>query len=123
VDLVLVGADRIALNGDTANKIGTYNVAVIARENHVPFYVVAPTTTIDFDLENGDQIIIEERDRREVTHIDDMAVAPEGVGVFNPAFDVTPEKYITAIITEMGIIERPFGENLRRLKQKIKREG
>jgi methylthioribose-1-phosphate isomerase len=85
--------------------------------------VVAPTTTIDFDLENGDQIIIEERDRREVTHIDDMAVAPEGVGVFNPAFDVTPEKYITAIITEMGIIERPFGENLRRLKQKIKREG
>ncbi|HQD42546.1 MAG TPA: S-methyl-5-thioribose-1-phosphate isomerase [Bacillota bacterium] len=123
VDLVLVGADRIALNGDTANKIGTYNVAVIARENHVPFYVVAPTTTIDFDLENGDQIIIEERDRREVTHIDDMAVAPEGVGVFNPAFDVTPEKYITAIITEMGIIERPLGENLRRLKQKIKREG
>jgi methylthioribose-1-phosphate isomerase len=123
VDLVLVGADRIALNGDTANKIGTYNVAVIARENHVPFYVVAPTTTIDFDLENGDQIIIEERDRREVTHVDDIAIAPEGVGVFNPAFDVTPERYITAIITEMGIIERPFGENLRRLKQKIKGEG
>jgi methylthioribose-1-phosphate isomerase len=123
VDLVLVGADRIALNGDTANKIGTYNVAVIARENHVPFYVVAPTTTIDFDLENGDQIIIEERDRREVTHIEDIAIAPEGVGVFNPAFDVTPERYITAFITEMGIIERPFGENLRRLKQKIKGEG
>jgi methylthioribose-1-phosphate isomerase len=123
VDLVLVGADRIALNGDTANKIGTYNVAVIARENHVPFYVVAPSTTIDFDLEKGDQIIIEERDRREVTHVDDIAIAPEGVGVFNPAFDVTPERYITAIITEMGIIERPFGENLRRLKQKMKGEG
>ena len=100
VDLVLVGADRIALNGDTANKIGTYNVAVIARENHVPFYVVAPTTTIDFDLENGDRIVIEERNHREVTHIDDIAIAPEGIGVFNPAFDVTPEKYITAIITE-----------------------
>jgi methylthioribose-1-phosphate isomerase len=118
VDLVLVGADRIALNGDTANKIGTYNVAVLAHENHVPFYVVAPTTTIDFDTESGDDIVIEERDRREVTHIDDTPLAPEGIRVFNPAFDVTPERYITAIITEKGVIERPFGENIRKLNRK-----
>lgn len=116
VDLVLVGADRIALNGDTANKIGTYNVAVIAHENHVPFYVVAPTTTIDFEMESGDSIVIEERDKREVTHIEGVPIAPEGIGVFNPAFDVTPAKYITAIITEKGIIEKPFDDNLQRLK-------
>lgn len=116
VDLVLVGADRIALNGDTANKIGTYNVAVIAHENHVPFYVVAPTTTIDFEMESGDSIVIEERDKREVTHIEGVPIAPEGIGVFNPAFDVTPAKYITAIITEKGIIEKPFDDKLQRLK-------
>jgi len=116
VGLVLVGADRIALNGDTANKIGTYNVAVIAHENHVPFYVVAPTTTIDFEMESGDSIVIEERDKREVTHIEGVPIAPEGIGVFNPAFDVTPAKYITAIITEKGIIEKPFDDNLQRLK-------
>lgn len=118
VDLVLVGADRIALNGDTANKIGTYNVAVIAHENHVPFYVVAPTTTIDFEMESGDSIVIEERDRSEVTHIEGVPIAPEGIGVFNPAFDVTPAKYITAIITEKGIIEKPFTDKLLRLKEK-----
>ena len=118
VDLVLVGADRIALNGDTANKIGTYNVAVIAHENHVPFYVVAPTTTIDFEMESGDSIVIEERDRSEVTHIEGVPIAPEGIGVFNPAFDVTPAKYITAIITEKGIIEKPFADKLLRLKEK-----
>jgi len=116
VDLVLVGADRIALNGDTANKIGTYNVAVIARENNVPFYVVAPTTTIDFDMKSGRDIVIEERDEREVTHIDNVPIAPEGIGVYNPAFDVTPARYITAIITEKGIIKAPFGDKLHLLE-------
>jgi methylthioribose-1-phosphate isomerase len=108
IDLVLVGADRIALNGDTANKIGTYSVAVLAKENNIPFYVVAPTTTIDINIQNGDQIDIEERAPEEVTHIDGVRIAPEGIGVYNPAFDVTPAKYITAIITEKGIVENPF---------------
>lgn len=116
VNLVLVGADRIALNGDTANKIGTYNVAVIARENNVPFYVVAPTTTIDFGIQSGEEIVIEERDAREVTHIDETVIAPEGIKVYNPAFDVTPAKYITAIITEKGIIRPPFADKLRAIK-------
>jgi methylthioribose-1-phosphate isomerase len=108
IDLVLVGADRIALNGDTANKIGTYSIAVLAKENNIPFYVVAPTTTIDINIRNGDQIVIEERSPEEVTHIDGIRIAPEGIGVYNPAFDVTPSKYITAIITEKGIVKGPF---------------
>ncbi len=116
IDLVLVGADRIALNGDTANKIGTYNVAVIAHENNVPFYVVAPTTTIDFDIKTGEDIVIEERDSKEVTYIDNMKIAPDGIAVYNPAFDVTPSRYITAIITESGVIKGPFGDKLSRLR-------
>ncbi len=122
VDLVLVGADRIALNGDTANKIGTYNVAVLAHENNVPFYVVAPTTTIDFDMESGRDITIEERTGEEVTHIDGVQIAPQGISVYNPAFDVTPARYITAIITEKGVIQGPFGDKLRSLGGKDMRE-
>ncbi|MDI6706414.1 MAG: S-methyl-5-thioribose-1-phosphate isomerase [Bacillota bacterium] len=116
IDLVLVGADRIALNGDTANKIGTYSVAVLAKENNVPFYVAAPTTTIDFMIDTGEQIEIEERDRSEVTHIDGVQIAPDGIGVYNPAFDVTPAEYITAIITEKGVVGYPYEEKLRNLK-------
>lgn len=116
IDLVLVGADRTALNGDTANKIGTYSVAVLAKENKVPFYVVAPTTTIDFTIATGKEIEIEERDRSEVTHIDGVQVAPDGIGVYNPAFDVTPAEYITGIITEKGVVGYPYAEKLRNLK-------
>jgi len=103
VNCVIVGADRIAANGDTANKIGTYTLAVLAKEHGIPFYVAAPTTTIDLTLASGDEIPIEERSSEEVTHIQGVAIAPEGVDVANPAFDITPHKYITAIITENGI--------------------
>ncbi len=113
VDCVITGADRIAANGDTANKIGTYTLAVLARENDIPFYIAAPTTTIDPSLKNGDEIPIEERSADEVTHIQGVPVAPEGVSAANPAFDVTPHPYITAIITEKGIIKEPYGEGIR----------
>jgi translation initiation factor eIF-2B subunit alpha/methylthioribose-1-phosphate isomerase len=103
VDLVLVGADRIAANGDTANKIGTYGKAVVARENHVPFYVAAPTSTIDFTLPSGAKIPIEERSPQEVLHLDGQPIAPKESPARNPAFDVTPAKYITGFITELGI--------------------
>jgi translation initiation factor eIF-2B subunit alpha/methylthioribose-1-phosphate isomerase len=103
VDLVLVGADRIAANGDTANKIGTYGKAVVARENHVPFYVAAPTSTIDFTLPSGAKIPIEERSPQEVLHLDGHPIAPKESPARNPAFDVTPAKYITGFITELGI--------------------
>src|SRR3989475_4006228 len=103
VDLVLVGADRIAANGDTANKIGTYGKAVVARENDVPFYVAAPTSTIDFTLATGAKIPIEERSPQEVLHLDGHPIAPKESPARNPAFDVTPAKYITGIITEFGI--------------------
>ena len=116
IDLILVGADRIALNGDTANKIGTFMLSVLAKEYGVPFYVVAPTSTIDFDIETGDEIIIEERDSSEVTHIEGIRIAPEGVDVYNPAFDVTPNGNITGIVTEKGIIRPPFKENILKLK-------
>lgn len=116
IDLILVGADRIALNGDTANKIGTFMLSVLAKVYGVPFYVVAPTSTIDFDIETGDEIIIEERDSSEVTHIEGIRIAPEGVDVYNPAFDVTPHTNITGIITEKGIIRPPFKENILKLK-------
>ncbi len=116
VDCVIVGADRIASNGDTANKIGTYSLAVLAKENSIPFYVAAPTTTIDLSLASGEEIPIEERKREEVTHIQGVAIAPEGIGVANPAFDVTPHRYITAIITETGIIKEPYIERLRKVK-------
>jgi len=108
-----VGSDRVAANGDVANKIGTYKVAVVARENGIPFYAVMPTSTIDMNLANGDLIPIEERDAREVTHIEGVPIAPAGVRVGNPAFDVTPHKYVTALVTERGVVRPPFVENLR----------
>jgi methylthioribose-1-phosphate isomerase len=113
VDCVITGADRIAANGDTANKIGTYTLAVLAKENKIPFYIAAPTSTIDPSLKTGDAIPIEERKAEEVTHIQGVPIAPEGVSAANPAFDVTPHKYITAIITEKGIIRAPYGAGIR----------
>jgi methylthioribose-1-phosphate isomerase len=113
VDCVIVGADRIAANGDTANKIGTYMLAVLAKENGIPFYVAAPTTTLDLTLDKGMDIPIEQRNPDEVTHIQGVAIAPEGTQVQNPAFDVTPHQYITAIITENGVIREPYGEGLK----------
>ena len=113
IDLVVVGADRIAANGDTANKIGTYTVAVLAKEHGIPFYVAAPWSTIDLATPDGDAIPIEERDAREVTHVGATQLAPEGAHVRNPSFDVTPSKYITAFITDRGIIRPPFLANLR----------
>lgn len=113
VNCVIVGADRIAANGDTANKIGTYTLAVLAKENGVPFYVAAPTSTIDFTLKAGAQIPIEERSFEEVTTIGGIRLAPEGITAANPAFDITPHKYITAIITEKGIFREPFRRSLR----------
>jgi len=112
VDCVIVGADCIAANGDTANKIGTYTLAVLAMENGIPFYVAAPTTTIDLSLASGDEIPIEQRSPEEVTHIQGVSIAPEGTQAANPAFDVTPHYYITAIITENGIIKEPYGERI-----------
>ena len=117
IDCVIVGADRIALNGDTANKIGTYSLSVLAKENNIPFYVAAPISTIDFSIESGEQIPIEERNSEEVTHIKGIRIAPEGIKVRNPAFDVTPNKYITAIITDKGIIYPPYKENIIKLKE------
>jgi methylthioribose-1-phosphate isomerase len=115
IDCVLVGADRIAANGDTANKVGTYTLAVLAKENNVPFYVAAPTSTIDPSLASGDEVPIEQRKPEEITHIRGVPIAPKGVEVQNPAFDVTPHRYITAIITEKGIIKAPFGEGIKEL--------
>jgi len=114
VDCVIVGADRIAANGDIANKIGTYTLAVLAKENNIPFYVAAPTTTIDPLLASGDEIPIEQRSQEEVTHIQGVHIAPEGVAAANPAFDVTPHRYLTAIITEKGIIKGNYGEGIKR---------
>jgi len=113
VSCVIVGADRIAANGDTANKIGTYSLAVLAKENGIPFYVAAPTTTIDRSLASGDEIPIEQRSPEEVTHMQGVSIAPEGTPALNPAFDVTPHKYITAIITESGIMTGAYGEGIR----------
>jgi methylthioribose-1-phosphate isomerase len=108
ISLVLVGADRIARNGDTANKIGTYGLAALARLHHVPFYVATPLSTIDFTLSTGSQIPIEERSRTEVTQIGQECIAPDGVDVINPAFDVTPHRFIDGIITEKGVLRKPF---------------
>ncbi|MDA3813799.1 MAG: S-methyl-5-thioribose-1-phosphate isomerase [Candidatus Cloacimonetes bacterium] len=116
IDLILVGADRIAINGDCANKIGTFMLSVIAKVYDVPFYIVAPTTTIDFEIETGEEIEIEERSKEEVTHINGVQIAPENIDVYNPAFDVTPNENITAVITEKGIINKPFKENILKLK-------
>ncbi len=113
IDCVIVGADRIAANGDVANKIGTYTVAVLANENGVPFYVAAPVSTIDFSLASGDDIPIEERSPHEVTHVLGVQIAPEGVSVANPAFDVTPHRYVTAIVTETGVNREPYTDTLR----------
>jgi methylthioribose-1-phosphate isomerase len=115
IDAVVVGADRIAANGDTANKIGTYMVAVLAREHNIPFYVAAPLTTLDMSLQSGEEIPIEERDQKEVTHIREYQLAPDGVGVHNPAFDVTPNHLIAAIITDKGVARAPYTETLKRL--------
>jgi methylthioribose-1-phosphate isomerase len=115
VDRVVVGADRIAANGDAANKIGTYPLAVLAREHGVPFYVAAPLSTVDFDTPTGDDIPIEQRNPDEVTTPRGMRIAPDGVDALNPAFDVTPHKLIAAIITDKGVAEPPFLESLRKL--------
>jgi methylthioribose-1-phosphate isomerase len=115
IDCVIVGADRIAANGYTANKIGTYTLAVLANAHGIPFYVAAPTTTIDLSLTSGYQIPIEERSPEEVTHIQGVAIAPEGIDVANPAFDITPNQYISAIITERGIIRKPYTEGLKKI--------
>jgi methylthioribose-1-phosphate isomerase len=115
IGCVVVGADRIAANGDVANKIGTYSVAVLAHENGVPFYVAAPISTLDMTLSSGEQIPIEQRPASEVTHVFGVPVAPEGVRVENPAFDVTPSRYVTAIITERGVAYPPYEGSLRRL--------
>lgn len=117
VDVVIFGADRVAANGDAANKIGTYKVAVVARENGIPVYCVAPTSTVDLNLATGDLIPIEERGDEEVTHIEGVSFAPEGVPVYNPAFDVTPHKYLTGIVTEEGICYPPFTQSLKAAKQ------
>jgi methylthioribose-1-phosphate isomerase len=114
VDIVVVGADRIAANGDTANKIGTYSVAVLARENGIPFYVAAPLSTIDLTTPDGRHIPIEERSAREVTHLGGSQLTPDGVRIRNPAFDVTPHRFITGIITERGILRAPYTESLKR---------
>src|SRR5881396_2730053 len=114
VDLVVVGADRIAANGDTANKIGTYGVAVLAREHNIPFYVAAPLSTIDLDTPDGQHIPIEERSAREVTHVGSSQVAPAGARIWNPAFDITPHQLIAGIITERGILRPPYTESLAR---------
>jgi methylthioribose-1-phosphate isomerase len=112
VDMVVVGADRIAANGDVANKIGTYGVAVLAKEHEIPFYVAAPLSTVDLSTTDGSKIPIEERSDREVTHIGASRLTPAGAHIRNPAFDVTPAKYVTAIITERGIARPPFHESL-----------
>ena len=115
VDLVIVGADRIAANGDVANKVGTYSVAVLAREHAIPFYVAAPISTVDLDTPNGERIPIEERSEREVTHVGTSRLTPDGARIRNPAFDVTPASYVAAIITERGIVRPPYDESLARL--------
>ncbi len=118
IDCVIVGADRIAANGDVANKIGTYTVAVLAKEHNIPFYVAAPVSTIDLSLSDGSLIPIEERDGREMTHIKDIQLAPEGINIRNPAFDVTPHRLVTAIITEHGVVA---GDYLAGLSQVVNR--
>jgi methylthioribose-1-phosphate isomerase len=119
VDAVVVGADRIAANGDTANKIGTYQIAVLAHEHGLPFYVAAPVSTFDLTIPSGEQIPIEERSAEEVTHIRGMRIAPIGVAAAHPAFDVTPARLISAIICERGVARAPYAESLRRLAESV----
>jgi len=115
IDAVIVGADRIAANGDVANKIGTYTVAVLARQHDIPFYVAAPLSTLDLSIPDGSHIPIEQRTPTEVTHIGNIRIVPEGVSVFNPAFDVTPNEFVTAIVTEVGVARAPYTESLGKL--------
>jgi methylthioribose-1-phosphate isomerase len=117
VQLIVVGADRIAANGDVANKIGTYSLAVLAKENRIPFYVAAPLSTVDLSVSTGKDIPIEERDPREVTHSLGRAVAPPGVAAWNPAFDITPNRFIDGIITEKGIARKPYRKALKTFKK------
>jgi methylthioribose-1-phosphate isomerase len=117
IDAVIVGADRIAANGDVANKIGTYTVAVLAKEHGIPFYVAAPFSTVDLDTADGTQIPIEQRASTEVTHMAGKQIAPTGVQVENPAFDVTPHRYVTAIVTERGVARMPYSESLKELSK------
>ena len=119
IDCIIVGADRVAANGDVANKIGTYSVAVLAKEHNIPFYVAAPLSTIDMNLKDGSEIPIEQRDVREVSHLNETQLAPDGVGIFNPAFDVTPARLITAIITERGIAQGDYPSRLKELTGKV----
>ena len=122
VNAVIVGADRITKNGDVANKIGTYSVAVLAKEHNIPFYVAAPVSTFDFTLENGEEIPIEERDKAEVTHVFGVQTAPLDIDVFNPAFDVTPHKFISGIITEHGVLKAPYDKAIENLQKKLRGE-
>ncbi len=115
VDLVVVGADRVTANGDTANKIGTYNLSVLCKENKIPFYIAAPSSSFDLTAKSGDDIPIEERGADEVTHFMDRRSAPENISVYAPAFDVSPAENITAFITERGIIRKPFTENIEKM--------
>jgi methylthioribose-1-phosphate isomerase len=116
IQAVVVGADRIAANGDVANKIGTYNVAILAKEHGIPFYVAAPWSTIDLATATGEAIPIEERPAVEVTHHGGKQLTPNGVGICNPAFDVTPAKYVSAIVTERGVLRAPYGESLKQME-------
>ena len=119
IGAIVVGADRIAANGDVANKIGTYTVAVLAKEHGIPFYVAAPISTVDLATPDGSKIPIEQRNAREVTHIAGKQMVPNGVGIENPAFDVTPAKYVTAIITERGIARAPYTQSLSQLTHQL----
>ena len=119
IGAIVVGADRIAANGDVANKVGTYTVAVLAKENNIPFYVAAPVSTVDLQASDGSKIPIEQRNKREVSHIAGKQMVPDGVGIENPAFDVTPAKYVTAIITERGIARAPYQQSLSDLAHQI----
>jgi methylthioribose-1-phosphate isomerase len=123
IGAIVVGADRIAANGDVANKIGTYTVAVLAKEHDIPFYVAAPISTIDFETASGNQIPIEQRSGREVTHFAGKQVTPDGVLIENPAFDVTPYRYVTAIVTEKGIARAPYSDSLQRLADQVVKVG
>lgn len=117
IDLIIVGADRVAANGDVANKIGTYSLGVLARAHDIPLYVAAPTSTLDMTLATGEGIPIEERNHEEVTHLSGIRIAPENIAVANPAFDVTPNKYISALITEKGVVYPPYPEGLKKVVQ------
>jgi methylthioribose-1-phosphate isomerase len=120
IDIVIVGADRIALNGDVANKVGTYNVAVLAHHHGIPFIVAAPLSTIDFQLKTGKDIPIEQRDGKEVTCIFDRWIAPETVNTYSPAFDVTPHELVTAIVTDQGIVYPPYSIALSSMHSSLK---